>query len=40
MRDTQPPITDEEEYHGYQRACDKMTTLVEQREAQLMDALA
>ena len=40
MRDTQPPITDEEEYHGYQRARDKMTRLVEQREARLIDALA
>ena len=40
MRDTQPPITNQEEYHGYQRARDKMTLLVEQREARLIDALA
>ena len=40
MRDTQPPITDQEEYRGYQRARDKMTLLVEQREARLIDALA
>jgi hypothetical protein len=40
MRDTQPPITDEEEYVGYQRARDKMTRLVEQRETRLVEALA
>lgn len=40
MRDTQPPITDQEEYSGYQRARDKLTILVEQREARLIAALA
>lgn len=40
MRDVQPPITDQEEYAGYQRARDKLTILVEQREARLIDALA
>lgn len=40
MRDTQPPITDEKEYRGYQRARDKMTDLVEMREARLIAALA
>ena len=40
MRDTQPPITDREEYVGYQRARDKLTSLVEQRESRLIAALA
>ncbi|HLY31211.1 MAG TPA: hypothetical protein VKQ36_09280 [Ktedonobacterales bacterium] len=40
MRDTQPPIIDHVEYLGYQRACDKMTTLVAQRETRLIAALA
>lgn len=40
MRDTQPPIADQEEYYGYQRARDKLTTLVEQREEHLIAALA
>ena len=39
MRDTQPPITDAEEYAGYKLARDKMTALVEQREARLIAAL-
>lgn len=39
MRDTQPPIADEEEYSGYQLARDKLTALVEQREARLIAAL-
>lgn len=40
MRDTQPPISDDTEYQGYQQARDKLTALVEQREARLVDALA
>ena len=40
MRDIQPPITTDEEYCGYRRAHDKLTALVEQREARLIDALA
>ncbi len=39
MRDTQPPITDDEEYEGYKQARDKMTKLVEQRETRLIAAL-
>jgi hypothetical protein len=40
MRDTQPPISDDTEYQGYQQACGKLTALVEQREARLVEALA
>ncbi len=40
MRDTQPPITDHEEYLGYQRARDKLTQFVAQRETRLFEALA
>lgn len=40
MRDTQPPITSEEEYQGYQAGRDKLTQVVEEREARLIDALA
>jgi len=40
MRDSQPPITDAEEYAGYKLARDKMTALVEQREARLIAALS
>jgi hypothetical protein len=39
MRDTQPPITTTEEYHGYQKARDTLTALVAEREARLMAAL-
>ncbi len=39
MRDTQPPITTDEEYHGYQLGRDKLTKLVEEREKRLIDAL-
>lgn len=39
MRDTQPPITTAEEYHGYQQARDTLTALVAEREARLMAAL-
>jgi len=39
MRDTQPPITNDEEYHGYQLAYQKLTQLVEEREALLIAAL-
>ncbi|HLY31399.1 MAG TPA: hypothetical protein VKQ36_10240 [Ktedonobacterales bacterium] len=40
MRDTQPPITNDEEYRGYQAGRDKLTKLVEEREARLIAALA
>ncbi len=40
MRDTQPPISDDTGYQGYQQARDKLTTLVEQQEARLVEALA
>ena len=40
LRDTQPPISDDTEYQGYQQARDKLTVLVEQREARLAEALA
>jgi len=40
MRDTQPPITSDEEYRGYQAGRDKLTKVVEEREARLIDALA
>jgi len=40
MRDTQPPITDHEEYLGYQRARDKLTQFVAERETHLFEALA
>lgn len=39
MRDTQPPITILDEYHGYQQARDPLTALVAEREARLMAAL-
>ncbi len=40
MRDTQPPITNEAEYQGYQQACATMTLLVAEREQRLIAALA
>lgn len=40
MRDTQPPIATEEEYHGYQKALDTMTALVVERETRLIAALS
>ena len=39
MRDTQPPIANEQEYYGYSSAREKMTALVEEREQALLDAL-
>ncbi len=38
MRETQPPIANDEEYCGYQLARDKLTRLVEEREARLIAA--
>ena len=38
MRDTQPPITNDEEYQGYQLARDKLTRLLEERETRLIAA--
>lgn len=40
MRYTQPPITNEEEYHGYQAGLEKMTAVLQAREARLIAALA
>lgn len=40
MHDTQPPITNEEEYLGYQAGLEKLTRAVETREARLIEALA
>ena len=40
MRPEQPPITSEEEYHGYQRGRDTLTTVVQEREQRLIEALA
>lgn len=40
MRSVQPPITTEEEYHGYQRGRDTLTTVVQEREQRLIAALA
>jgi excinuclease UvrABC nuclease subunit len=40
MRNPQPPITNAEEYRGYQMGRDKLTQLLEEREKRLMDALA
>lgn len=40
MRSVQPPITNEEEYHGYQRGRDTLTKVVQEREQRLIDALA
>lgn len=40
MRTVQPPITTEEEYHGYQQGRDTLTTVVREREQRLIDALA
>ncbi|HEX2347141.1 MAG TPA: hypothetical protein VHI51_01780 [Ktedonobacterales bacterium] len=39
MRDEQPPITNDEEYRGYQKARDTMTALLAEREARLFEAL-
>jgi hypothetical protein len=39
MRDTQPLITDDEEYQGYQKARDTLTDLVREREQRLFTAL-
>jgi hypothetical protein len=36
----QPPITTEEEYHGYQRGRDTLTKVVQEREQRLIEALA
>lgn len=40
MRSVQPPITTEEEYQGYQRGRDTLTTVVREREQRLIEALA
>lgn len=32
MRDVQPPITNDEQYRGYQRAAEKLTHELERRE--------
>lgn len=40
MRPVQPPITSEEEYHGYQRGRDLLTKVVQEREQRLIAALA
>jgi hypothetical protein len=40
MRPVQPPITTEEEYHGYQRGRDTLTKVVQEREQCLVEALA
>jgi tetraacyldisaccharide-1-P 4'-kinase len=40
MRPVQPPITTEEEYHGYQRGRDTLTKVVQEREQRLVEALA
>jgi hypothetical protein len=40
MRLEQPPITTEEEYHGYQRGRDTLTRVVQEREQRLIEALA
>ena len=37
MRDTQPPITNDEQYHGYQLAVEKLTRVVEEREQTLFE---
>jgi len=39
MRPEQPPITSEEEYHGYQRGRDTLTRVVQEREQRLIEAL-
>ena len=39
MRSVQPPITSEEEYHGYQRGRDTLTAVVREREQRLIEAL-
>jgi hypothetical protein len=38
MRDVQPPIASDEEFHGYQTTRDTMTALVAEREARLIVA--
>ncbi len=40
MRPVQPPITNEEEYHGYQGGRDTLTKVVREREQRLIEALA
>ncbi len=40
MRSVQPPITTEEEYHGYQRGRDTLTKVLREREQRLIEALA
>jgi hypothetical protein len=39
MRDVQPPITNEEQYRGYQLAFEKLTRVVEEREQVLFEML-
>lgn len=37
MRDVQPPITNDEQYHGYQLALEKLTKVLEMREQVLFE---
>jgi len=37
MRDVQPPITNDEQYRGYQLALEKLTKVLELREQVLFD---
>ncbi|HLY32287.1 MAG TPA: hypothetical protein VKQ36_14755 [Ktedonobacterales bacterium] len=39
MRDTQPPIENDEQYQGYQQARKTLTKVVAEREARLIAAL-
>ena len=39
MRDAQPPITNDEQYHGYQVALEKLTKVLEVREQVLFENL-
>ncbi|HEY7832154.1 MAG TPA: hypothetical protein VIG30_01200 [Ktedonobacterales bacterium] len=40
MRETQPPIANDEEYRGYQLGRDKLTRVLEERETRLIAAHA
>lgn len=37
MRDVQPPITNDEQYHGYRLALEKLTKVLETREQVLFE---
>ena len=39
MRDVQPPIENDEQYHGYKLGFDQLTRVVEQREQFVFDCL-